>query len=285
MVAYRGEIIPAPFAWAASRTSPPGSLTSRQARLGPLSLVRIACEKSPASSPSERHASCAPCTTRSRGSSVPITPVEASPTWSTSMPSSTHGRLGGQGGLDSALAVAHVRATRVGGHGAQLGEPGLARHQHRRAQRALVVKRAAETVSSASEASTPTSSPSGLIPAATPAARKPLGSAWAPARVTNSGDSTQREAKKVIEALRLRQAQHQVEVLHRLAGRALPEVVDGGEGDTVVAHHGRVDAAAVGVLHVARVRRLAATSTKGSRRTPPVELAGLVLREGRGAVR
>ena len=40
-----------------------------------------------------------------------------------------------------------------------------------------VVKRAADTVSGASETRTPTSSPSGLMPAATPAARKPRGSA------------------------------------------------------------------------------------------------------------
>src|SRR3712207_8729275 len=41
IVAKRGEIIPAPFACAASRTVPDSSFTSRQARFGARSVVRI----------------------------------------------------------------------------------------------------------------------------------------------------------------------------------------------------------------------------------------------------
>ena len=63
--------------------------------------------------------------------------------------------------------------------------------------RALDVKRAAETVASWSETSTPTSSPSGFSPAATPAARKPAGRASGSSSRTCAGDSIQRERKNV----------------------------------------------------------------------------------------
>ena len=89
MVAKRGSIMPAPFAWADTRTVPDDSSTSRQARLGPRSLVRIAREKSSAPSPSAAHAARAPETTLSRYSSTPITPVDARPTWSGSSDSSS----------------------------------------------------------------------------------------------------------------------------------------------------------------------------------------------------
>ena len=80
IVAWRGEIIPAPLAWAASLTAPASSATSRQARFGPASLVRMAVEKSSASA-SERSAGRAHA--RHHGvarSSTPITPVEATAT-------------------------------------------------------------------------------------------------------------------------------------------------------------------------------------------------------------
>jgi hypothetical protein len=59
------------------------------------------------------------------------------------------------------------------------------------------VKRAALVVAGASETSRPTSVPPlGLMPAATPAARKPCGSPPSWSSRTQSGTSTQREVKK-----------------------------------------------------------------------------------------
>ena len=89
IVAKRGEIMPAPFACADSRTLPPASCTSRQARLGERSLVMIESEKSPASAPSAAHAVRTPPRSGSRGSSKPITPVDATPTCEASIPSSS----------------------------------------------------------------------------------------------------------------------------------------------------------------------------------------------------
>ena len=68
---------------------------------------------------------------------------------------------------------------------------------------AEATKRAADTVSASSDTSTPTSSPSGLIPAATPAERKPVGSPECSSSVTWWGRSTQRERKKVAWAAAL----------------------------------------------------------------------------------
>jgi hypothetical protein len=198
MVAKRGEIMPAPLAWPASRTRPPGSDTSRQARFGPLSLVRMACEKSPESGPSCWQAWRTPASTRSRGSSCPITPVEATATRSGSMPS------GSAAVACMARAVSSPRRPSP-----TLEQPEFAttaRSPSSRAScvtitgapmRALLVKRAAEAVSSESERRTPTSSPSGLMPAATPAARKPAGSAVGSSSRACAGRSTQRERKKL----------------------------------------------------------------------------------------
>src|SRR5204862_5852939 len=63
--------------------------------------------------------------------------------------------------------------------------------------RALVVKRAADTALGDSQNRTPTSSDSGLSPAATPAARKPPGSVAASSSRTCAGASTQRDPKKL----------------------------------------------------------------------------------------
>ena len=129
--------------------------------------------------------------------------------------------------------------------------------------RAFVVKRAAETVSGSLDATTPTSSPSGLMPAATPAARNPAGSPCGSSSVTCPGASTQRDLKNVTRALRLGEAEHQVQVLHGLAGGALPEVVDRGQHDHAAADHAHVDAAAVGLADVVGARRLVGEVDEG----------------------
>ena len=83
IVAWRGEIIPAPLAWAASRTAPAGE---RHLEAGAL-RARVAREdraarSRSASGPSAAQAARTPATTLSRGSSTPITPVEATATCS-----------------------------------------------------------------------------------------------------------------------------------------------------------------------------------------------------------
>ena len=201
IVAWCGAIIPAPLACAASLTRPEGRLTSRHARLGPLSLVRIASEKLSASSPRPSQAASTPLTTLSRGSSCPITPVDATPTCPGSRPS-----------LRAAAACIAAAVSRPRRPSPTLEQPELATTARRPARaacldtitgaptRAFVVKRAAETVPGASDTSTPTSSPLGLMPAATPAARKPVGSSVSRASPAWTGASTQRERKKVIRA-------------------------------------------------------------------------------------
>ena len=193
--------MPAPLAWAASLTAPLVRCTSRQARLGPLSLVRIAPEKLSASRPSSSQALPTPATTLSRGSSIPITPVEATPTCAGSTP------IRRAAASCIAAAVSSPRWPSP-----TFAQPEFATTARRRLSsacfdtstgapsRAFVVKRAAETVSGASETSTPTSSPLGLMPAATPAARKPVGSSVSLASPAFTGSSTQREEKKLTRA-------------------------------------------------------------------------------------
>ncbi len=165
--------------------------------MGPASLVRIASEKSPASLLSAPHAARAPLTTLSRGNSRPITPVDATPTWSGSSSSS------------SATARCISRAvSRPRSPSPTFEQPEfatIARSPSSRASfeaitgaptRAFVVKRAADVLSS-NDARTPTSSPFGLMPAATPAEQKHLGKASDSISVTCAGFSTQRERKKL----------------------------------------------------------------------------------------
>jgi hypothetical protein len=205
IVAKRGEIIPAPFACAASRTGPEGRDTSRQARFGERSLVRIAWASAPASVASAAQAARTPASIFSRGSSLPMIPVEATPTWAGSTPSS------------SAASSWVARAVSMPRSPSPVFEqPEFATTARRRSRadcldtitgaprRAFVVKRAADTVALSSDTSTPTSSPSGLMPAAAPAARKPAGSAVGSSSVTCEGRSTQRERKKVTRAPRAR---------------------------------------------------------------------------------
>ena len=116
------------------------------------------------------------------------------------------------------------------------------------------VKRAALTVPGVSETSRPRSVPPlGLRPAATPAARKPCGSP--PGGVDRVVGQRHPAAHR--QPLRLVAPEHQVEVLHRLRRRALPQVVDRGEHEhaagAVVAVDG--DAAVVGVAHLEHAGR------------------------------
>ena len=135
IVAWRGEIIPAPFACAASRTDwPDGSATSRHARFGPASLVRIASEKSPASR-RERAArrACAahdlvarqlqPDHARGRDAHLVRLELELLGDGALHLPR----------GLEATVAVAHVRAARVGHNRTQAVQPSLLRGDHRRA--------------------------------------------------------------------------------------------------------------------------------------------------------
>jgi hypothetical protein len=129
---------------------------------------------------------------------MPITPVEATPTWPGSTPSSS------AAAACIASAVSSPRRPSP-----TFEQPELAATARSRPSsacfetitgaptRALVVKRAAETVSGSSETSTPTSRPSGLMPAATPAALKPAGSAWGSSSRACAGAATQRERKNV----------------------------------------------------------------------------------------
>ena len=135
------------------------------------------------------------------------------------------------------------------------------------------MKRAALTGFSESHTRSPRSGlPLGLIPHATPAARKPAGSpASGPRSRTCAGARTQREWKNgcggpalpsrgppACESLGLGESEHQVEVLHGLRGGALPEVVDRRQHDHLarVGIGGGEQAAEVGLLHVPGARRL-----------------------------
>ena len=232
VVAYRGEIIPAPLAWAVSFTVPFGSSTDRHARFGPRSLVRSACENS------ERRRRGAP---RPRGRPRAACRAAArcrSRRWMRRRPArARHGgarRRGAASGrrLETTLAVAGVGPARVRDDRPQALELCLAGGDHRRSDARVGRNRAADTVSPArSETSTPTSSPSGFRAAATPAARKPLGSPVGSSSVTCSGFSIQRDRSIFNRSPPPRKPEHQVEVLNRLRRGALPEVVDHCEHD------------------------------------------------------
>ena len=77
---------------------------------------------------------------------------------------------------------------------------------------------------------------------------------------------TQRDVELITQPLALVAPEHQVEVLHRLRGRALPQVVDRREHDhaagAAVDVHG--DAAVVGLAHLEHAGRAVPSSTHGS---------------------
>jgi hypothetical protein len=62
------------------------------------------------------------------------------------------------------------------------------------------------------------------------------------------------------------QAEHQVHVLHGLAGGAFHEVVDGGEDDDLFAARGETDVAEVGRLHPVDVGEPFTSRTKNESR-------------------
>ena len=83
IVAMSGAIIPEPLAKPVSVTGTPSSSTRATAPFGKVSVVmiaRAACSAASAASPSRSAPSAA--TIRSAGSGSPITPVEATKTWS-----------------------------------------------------------------------------------------------------------------------------------------------------------------------------------------------------------
>src|SRR6476469_730852 len=130
--------------------------------------------------------------------------------------------------------------------------------------------------------------PPPLSPQWAPPARKPGASRAGSSPSTPAGGSTQRDLKNPsltahtpsgalyaptgckrrtgtsLEALRLIEAQHQVEVLHALPGGALPEVVDRREGQhPAPLLDGDVDVALVGVAHVAQAGRAVDDADEG----------------------
>ena len=203
--------------------------------------------------------------TRSRGSSMPITPVDATPTCAASTPSAS-----------AAAAASRARSRARAGRrrrsssrefattARRRSRSRLARHDHRRADaRVGGEARGRHRVRLVADTARPRRAPVGLSPAATPAARKPAGSAAGRARVTcrrrvaPSGSGRSSASTSATRPSVSSEPQHQVEVLHRLAGGALPEVVDRGEHQRAPGGrlHGRVDAADVGVAHVAHAGR------------------------------
>ena len=87
IVAKPGWIIPAPLACAVSRTVPDGSCDLEHARLANASVVQIAAAKS--SAPSRRSSPCARARPRIiawPSSCTPMTPVDATATWSSRTP-------------------------------------------------------------------------------------------------------------------------------------------------------------------------------------------------------
>ena len=134
MVANAGEIMPPPLACPASRTVPPeGSASSRQARLGPLSVVRMRLR--------ERLRVGAQGLGRVADAGHGLVARQLAGDHA----GGGHGHVDriqvqrlGRGGLlragggQAALAVGHVGVARVHRHGAQRGQVGLAGHGHRR---------------------------------------------------------------------------------------------------------------------------------------------------------
>jgi hypothetical protein len=132
------------------------------------------------------------------GSGTPITPVEQTATWSSLIPAtiapmpcilaafSKPGRPVAALALPELTTTARSASSRV-------------RSRHSSTGGAWVpeaVKRAALVASGASQTTTPTSGePDALMPAATPAARKPAGSPSPSSSVTWSGRGTQRLEK------------------------------------------------------------------------------------------
>ena len=134
IVANAGEIIPAPLACAVSRTVPEGSATSTSTSLGNLSVVRIASEKSPCPySRSSARALAIPRIASPASSGTPITPVEATATWSSGTPPAIAGRaLHARRVLEATVAGRRVGVAGVGHDHAQRVQPRALLGQHDR---------------------------------------------------------------------------------------------------------------------------------------------------------
>ena len=191
---------PAPLHWALRRTVPEGSATSRLARFSKASVVWIACWKSRVAVAAQLGAArrgC-PAAPASTGSKWLIPPVEASATSARLDARGRARRRPGSWRRRRARAVRSRRwrsrswrarrAARPGGSARWLSSTGAAGVP-------VAVKRAALTGCSESQTSRPRSGlPLGLIPQATPAARKPAGRpASGPSSRTCAGAGTQRE--------------------------------------------------------------------------------------------
>ena len=202
MVAKRGSIIPAPLAWADSRTVPAGQL---HLQAGPLGAAVAGQDRL-------REGVGVLAQRRARLARAAHHPVA--------------GQLGADHAGGRQARPRRAPAQLLGGRLLH-GDRGVDRRAGRRPcwsrpswpprragrraarsretitgapTRALVVKRAAEVVCGESETSTPTSSPSGFSPAATPAARKPAGRACGSSSRACAGACTQRERKKLTSA-------------------------------------------------------------------------------------
>ena len=214
-------------------------------------------------------ASPTPRTTSSTRSGTPITPVSAT---------ATVARLGAErrrGGVAhrqrvgvALLAGRRVRVAGVDDHGADRVAVALLAADPDRRRRGGVAgqqQRRAHLVRVAGRRSPTSVSPPPLSPQATPrgpeAGRQPgrveLLDALRRRRPTASGRSSP-------QALRLVEAEHQVEVLDRLPGGALPEVVDRGEDDRAVARRRRARGSGRGWC---RARRAARAARRPPRRT------------------
>ena len=240
IVAKRGEIMPAPLHCALTRTVPDGSSTSRQARFsdavrrldrrleGSTSPSRASCRRA-SQDPLQDHVHRQVLADRRRSRRAP--PAAGSTPAASAGGALRLGRV-----VEAAPAGGGVRAARVGEHRPQrMQAAALARQQHRRRRRARAgeARRAHRLV--ASHTSRPTSGlPLGFRPAAhagrAEARRQPRVARQLAhvlrRRAPSASRSTGLAARRSQQPPRLGQPEHQVQVLQRLRGGALPEVVD-----------------------------------------------------------
>ena len=288
IVANAGEIIPAPLACAVSRTVPDGSATSTSTSLANLSVVRIASEKSPCAVLAQLGARAGRCrgsprrrraARRSRRSRRPRPgprarrrAIAAAPCMraASSKPAVAGGRVGVAGVGDDHADRVEPRA-RPG-----VSTTGAASTPER-------VKRAALTQSGAEQTSRPRSSAAGRLEPAGDARRaEARGQVAGVARSRAPGISSQRELTRSPSVSG--RSEHQVQVLHGLRRRALPQVVDRREDDDPARPRVLVprDPAVVGVAHVDHADRAVAQLDERLARVRVVEqLDQLVLARAR----
>ena len=180
IVPRSGRIIAAPFAIAPSRTSPPGSASVRCATLGVASVVQIAsAAAAPPSGASSAAAARMPASTRSMGSGTPITPVDATSTSCGSAPTSSPASAVMRSAsvrpcapvaafalpLETTIARARPALRSSDARLVRTGAPAAA----------LRVKRPAACAGASATTRATSGRPLALMPARTPAARKPRG--------------------------------------------------------------------------------------------------------------